>query len=139
MPLSFSTLKDSKIYQLFTESEILLEFTEPHSDYITNKDNSMPTFSTTPHGLYSQLIRNQLSKKLETKMLATRSPHSHTQESTTLSRSTKLPFSPTLESGDSNTSPNTMLSPQTCSFHLTRPHPKRVTSTLLPRFLKFLN
>lgn len=139
MPLLFSMPKDSKIYQLFTESEILLEFTELPWDYITTKDNSMLTFSTTLHGLCSQQTRNQPCKKLETKMQETRTHPSHSQESTTLLRSTKLPSSQTLESGLSNISHNTTWSHQTCLSPWTKLQHKKEILMLSLRFLKFLN
>ena len=96
-------LRDLKISPLSTELEILLEFTEPLLDFTMDKDNSTLTFSTTAHGLSSQLIRNQLSKKSEDKMLEANWFPSLSQASTTPLKRVKLLLFKTSENGLNNT------------------------------------
>lgn len=134
---SSCTQRDSKISPLFTDLEISSEFTEPLLDFTMVKDNSMPTFSTTVHGLSSQLIRNHHSKKSVDKTFKAISFHSVTQVNTSPLRRVKLPPFKTLESGLNNISHNTTLSQTICLYHSTRLKHKREISTLLPRFSKF--
>ena len=140
-PLSFSTQRSSKIYPLFKELEMLSEFTEPHWDSITTRDNSMLACSTTAHGHSSQLIRNHHNKKpSETKRpQPMKMFHSHSQESTTPSKRMSLQPLVTSESGLTNTFHNTTLSPKTWFNHCQRLKAKRTTSMLLPRFSKSSN
>lgn len=138
MPLSFYTQRDSKIYPLFTESEISSEFTEQLSDSITTKDNSMLTSSITVHGHYSQLIRNQFFKKSEDKMVETKILHSLTLVNTTHSKRMKLQFFLISESGLTNISVNTMSFQMTCMFHWTKLLLRMEILTLSLKFHKFL-
>jgi hypothetical protein len=106
--------RDSKIFQLFKELEMSSEFTELLSDFTISKDNSMPAFSTIPLGLSSQLIRDQLFKKLETKIPQMKILHSLTQENITPLKRMRLHFLETLESLLNNMLVNTMSSPMIC-------------------------
>lgn len=125
---SFCTPRDSKISPSSTESETSSESTELLSDSTMALDSSTLTCSTTPHGLFSLLTRNPLSKKSEVKMQEMNSHLSLTQESISLSKRVKLPSSRTLENGLSNTLLNTMSSLKTCLCLSTRPRHKRETS-----------
>jgi len=99
--------RDLKIFPLFTESEILLEFIELLLDSIMDKDNSMLAFSTTAHGCSSLPTRSQPSKKSEVKKAAVILLPSLTQESTTLLKRMKLLLFKTSENGHFNTLLNT--------------------------------
>ena len=131
-------LKNSKICQLFTESVISLEFTELLSDSIIIKDNSMPTFSTTAHGHYSQLIRNLLFKKSEYKKQEMIMHQSLSQARISLLKNKKLLFFKTWENGHNNTSINTMWFQTICTFHWIKFNNKREILILLPKLHKSL-
>ena len=93
-----SMLTDSKIYQSYTELEILLEFTELTWDFITEKDNSMSTCTTKVHG-YSTLQINWhlLDNQLERTYM-------HSQERNQLKRNKMQPLFQLWKNGQTNSS-----------------------------------
>ena len=117
---SFCMPRDSKIFQSSKDSEISSEFTEQPSDSTTTRDSSTPTSSTTHLGLFSQLTEDQLSRKSRTRTQSMIWLPSLTLESTSPLRRTKELLFKTLESGLSNTSLNTMSSPDWSFYHLAK-------------------
>ena len=126
-PLLFSTLRDLKTSPLSKESETLSECTDQLFVSTTTRDSSTLASSTTPHGLSSPLTRDLLSKKSEEVTVEVQMSllPSHSQASTTLSRSTRQLCSKTWGNGLPSTSPSTTWSQETCSFPFPRPLPKR--------------
>ena len=126
-----------KIYQSFTEWVTLLEFTEQSSDSTITRDNLMLASSITVHGLYSQLIRNHLSKKskVENKMIMF---HSLSLANTTpLKRMKELSLA-TSESGLNHTSLNITSLQMICILPWLRLKVTRVTSMLWLKSFKSL-
>ena len=116
MPPWFFMLKDLKIFQSFTEWEILSEFTELLSDSITTKDNSTLISSITAHGLSSPLTKNLLFKRLEDKNQVMRTLHLLSQERITHLKKQKPQLSQMSENGLKTISLNTTSFLMICTF-----------------------
>jgi hypothetical protein len=78
---------------------MLSESTEQFLDSTTTKDNSMPAFSTTAHGLFSQQIRNHPCKKSVVEKQQAKTLHLHSQESITALKNKKIPYYQISENG----------------------------------------
>lgn len=114
MPLWFFMPRDSKIFQLLPELEMLLEYTEPLLDSTTIKDNSTLVFSTTVHGPSSLL---KVMKIVPLLILAR----------TTVLKSMKLLYYQTSENGQLNISLLTMSLLVICLFPWTKYKMRKLT------------
>ena len=126
-------LTSLRIFLLFTDWEILLEFIEPTWEFIKIRDNSMSTCSIKAHMPCSQQIRLHLLDKQSLMM-----HHTHSQERDQLLKSKMLQFLEHLENGPIIYFPHKMLE-VIKSLNWKKQQSKVVTLMSLLRYFKSSN
>jgi len=118
MPLitlhSFCMQRDLKISPLFKRLEMWSEYTELSWEFTTIRDNSMPVFSITVHGLSFQLIPTTVS-------------HTSTLAKLSILKSTSQLSCKTQKNGHINMLQITTLLQMICMFHSTKLQTRKVT------------